>query len=341
MAAGRFQFTDQKREDRGLIWRQVILLAVLLLLVAVVLALYWPISYRPTIQPHPAQSYGEAISRLEALQAQDKGLALYPGCETQVMTHGRRVERVMVLLHGYRNCPAQFARIGAIFYKQGYDVIIPRMPHHGLADVLSTDQANLTAAELTAYVTEAVDIAQGLGEHITVAGISAGGILTGWAAQHRADIERAVLIAPFFGPQAIPATLNTPAVNLFNILPNVFLWQDDRLQAQVANPPQVYPQNATRALSQILQLSATLRNEGNHSTPAAAAILVITNANDNTVDNQMTAEVVAAWQQAGYTSLQTYEFAANLGLDHDLIDPTHPKQKIDLVYPTLIDLMTG
>lgn len=338
MTAVQVQFTDQKKGDRWLLRREVVLLAVLLLLVAMVLALYWPISYRPVVQPNPAQSYGEAITRLEALQAQDQGLALYPGCETQVMTHGQRVERVMVLLHGYRNCPAQFAQVGAIFYGQGYDVIIPRMPHHGLADVLSTDQANLTALELTVHVTEAVDIAQGLGEHVTVAGISTGGVLTGWAAQSRADIERAVLIAPFFGPQAIPAALNTPAVNLFNILPNVFLWQDDQLQAQVPNPPQVYPQNATQALSQILQLSATVRNTAGQS-PAAGAIVVITNANDDAVNNQMTAEVVAAWQQTGYASLETHEFAADLGLDHDLLDPAHPKQKIALVYPKLIELI--
>lgn len=338
MTAIPVQFTDQKRGNSWLLW-QATLLTVLLLAVTL-LVLFWPISYQPTARPNPAQSYGEAVARLEALQAKDKGLVLYPGCETQVMTHGQQVERVMVLLHGYRNCPAQFAQIGAIFYEQGYDVIIPRMLHHGLADVLSTDQANITAAELVAHVTEAIDIAQGLGEYVTVAGISTGGVLTGWAAQNRADIERAVLIAPFFGPHAIPAALNTPAINLFNLLPNIFLWQDDQLQGQVPNPPQVYPQNATRALSQILQLSATVRNESNYAPPAAAAMVVITNANDDAVDNQMTAEVVAAWQQTGYASLQTYEFAADLGLDHDLVDPAHPKQKIDLVYPTLIDLMT-
>lgn len=337
MAAVQVRFTDQKRERRRL-FGQAILLAVLLLLGVVLLALYWPINYQPGAQLNPARSYSEAIVRLEALQAKDKGLALSPGCATQMMTHGQRVERVLLLLHGYRNCPAQFAQVGTIFYEQGYNVIIPRMPHHGLADVLTPDQANLTADELVVHVTEAVDIAQGLGEHVTVAGMSTGAVLAGWAAQQRADIERAVLIAPFFGPQAIPTALNTPAINLFNILPNVFLWQDDQLQTKAPNPPQVYPQNATRALSQILQLSAAVRNNAGQP-PAAGAMVVITNANDDAVDNQMTAELVAAWQQTGYEPLETYEFAAELGLDHDLVDPAHPKQKIDLVYPTLIDLM--
>lgn len=337
MTAVQVQFTDPKRENRRL-FEQAILLAILLLLAVALLTLYWPINYRPVVQLNPAQSYGAAIVRLEALQAKDKGLALSPGCATQVMTHGQQVERALVLLHGYRNCPAQLAQVGAIFYEQGYNVIIPRMPHHGLADVLTHDQAHLTADELVVHVTEAVDIAQGLGGHVTVAGMSTGAVLAGWAAQQRADIERAVLIAPFFGPQAIPAALNTPAINLFNILPNIFLWQDDQLQATVPNPPQVYPQNATRALSQILQLGAVVRNNAGQP-PTAGALVVITNANDDTVDNQMTAAVVAAWQRTGYEPLETYEFSADLGLDHDLIDPAHPKQKIDLVYPTLIDLI--
>ena len=310
----------------------------LILLSTVILVLYLPITYRPSVQPRPARSYDEAVTRLSALQALDEDLALYPGCESQFMTHGQKVERVMVLLHGYRNCPAQFYQLGMIFYKQGYNVIIPRMPHHGLADMLSPDQAQLTADELSAHVTEAVDIAQGLGEQVTVSGMSTGGVMAAWVAQNRTDIRQAVLIAPFFSPYAIPASLTTPAVNLFSILPNFFLWQDDKLKAEVPNPPQTYPQNSTRALSQILQLSFAVRNQARRSAPAAA-ILVVTNANDDAVDNQVTAGVVADWRMHGFASLQTYEFAADLRLDHDLLDPAHPKQKIELVYPVLTDLM--
>ncbi|HXV98240.1 MAG TPA: alpha/beta fold hydrolase [Anaerolineae bacterium] len=256
------------------------------------------------------------------------------------MTHGQKVERVIVLLHGYRNCPAQFHQLGLTFYELGYNVLIPRMPHHGWADVLTTDQAQLTADELAAHVTEAVDIGQGLGEQVSVAGISTGGVLTAWAAQNRPDVKRGVLIAPVFGLYAIPAPLLTPTTNLFLTLPNFFLWQDDELKANVPNPPQVYPQNSTRALSQILRLGFAVRAQAGQSPPAASAILIVTNANDDAVDNQVTSEVVAGWRKGGFEQLQTYEFEAYLRLDHDLIDPAHPKQKIDFVYPVLVDLMT-
>jgi carboxylesterase len=332
------QSVERKRRSGWHRWSKILMAGLVLLIVAI-LALFLPITYHPSVPSRPARSYDEALIRLKNLQARDEGLALYPGCESQFMTHGQRAERVIVLLHGYRNCPAQFYRLGSIFFEQGYNVIIPRMPHHGLADVLSPDQAQLTADELVAHVTEAVDIARGLGERVTVAGMSTGGVMAGWVAQNRTDIEQAVLIAPFFSPQAIPAPLLTPAINLFSVLPNFFLWQDDNLKADVPNPPQAYPQNATWAVSQILRLSLALQNQARRSAPAAA-ILVVTNGNDDTVDNQATSDVVADWREHGFSALQIYEFEADLGLDHDLIDPAHPKQKVDRVYPVLVDLMT-
>lgn len=317
-----------------------ILLAGLILLVTAALILYLPIIYQPPTRPKPAQSYAEAVTRLGALQAKDQGLALHPGCSSQFMTHSQKMERAIVLLHGYRSCPLQFQQLGMMFYEKGYNVIIPRMPHHGLTDVVTTDQAQLTADELAAHVTEAVDIAQGLGEQVTVVGLSAGGILTGWVAQNRTDVKQAVLIAPVFGLHTIPAQLLTPATNLFLALPNFFLWQDAELKATVPNPPQVYPQNSTRAISQILRLGFVVRTAADQSPPAASAILVVTNANDDAVDNQVTSDVITSWRKSGFENLQTYEFRADLGLDHDLIDPAHPKQKVELVYPILIDLIT-
>ena len=49
-------------------------------------------------------------------------------------------------------------------------------------------------------------------------------------------------------------------------------------------------------------------------------------------------EVVKIWQ-AHSANLTTYAFEAELKLRHDLIDPTQPDQKIDIVYPRLIDLI--
>jgi len=317
------------------------LLVVLFLLAALIVALYWPIHYRPPVNARPAAGYEEAESRIARLLATDEAAPLYPGCASRFLGHGRKVERAIVLLHGYRNCPKQYQQLAASLFEAGYNVLIPRMPHMGLADVMTADQANLRADELAAYTTEAVDIAQGLGDEVTVAGISTGGILTGWVAHTRADVDRAVLIAPVFGLYAVPAPLTTPVVRLFLSLPNFLLWQDAELKAEVPNPPHVYPQNSTRAIAEILRLSFAVQALAGTAKPAVSSIYVITNANDDAVDNRITETVMANWRSQGVANLEHYQFEASLALDHDLLDPEHPKQRIDVAYPILIDLING
>ena len=46
------------------------------------------------------------------------------------------------------------------------------------------------------------------------------------------------------------------------------------------------------------------------------------------------------WRLQG-SAVETYEFPAEEGLPHDVIDRYQPDQQIDRVYPLLIDLITG
>jgi hypothetical protein len=48
--------------------------------------------------------------------------------------------------------------------------------------------------------------------------------------------------------------------------------------------------------------------------------------------------VIKTWQ-ARQANLTTFEFDADLELPHDLIDPNQPAQRIDVVYPRLIELV--
>src|SRR5690348_15642732 len=116
--------------------------------------------------PDPVQNYTEAVQRIEAKQAQESNLN--PVCRTQFMTHGQKAQRVIVFAHGYTNCPQQFVGLGKRFYDLGYNVLIMPVPHHGLKDRMTDEQALLTAEEIAAYTDQVVDIAQGLGEHVTI-----------------------------------------------------------------------------------------------------------------------------------------------------------------------------
>lgn len=317
--------------------RGCIILAVIALLFLFVLAVSLSSNMQNlSSRPQPAGSYAEAVQRINTIEAQETS-DLTPACRLQFMTHGQKVARAIIFVHGYTFCPQMFQALGTQFFDLGYNVLIPRLPHHGLADRLTPEQAQLTAEELAAYADQWIDIARGLGDHVTMAGISGGGVVTAWAAQNRADLDLAAPISPGFGFKLIPAPLTQVVMNIALRLPNSFQWWDAD-QKEKGALPGGYPRYSTHALAQILRLGFATRALAQQRAPVARSILVITNANDTDVDNAVTAGVVQVWQDHG-ANLRTFQFDASLKLGHDLIDPARPDQRTDIVYPQLIDLL--
>jgi esterase/lipase len=282
--------------------------------------------------------YTQATQSVKYILAHEP-LDLLPSGRTQLMTHGYRVERAVVLFHGYTNAPQQFRALGQRLFARGCNVYLPRAPRHGLPDPLTVAHAQLTAEELKQAATQAVEIAQGLGEQVSVMGISMGGLMAGWVAQHHAEIDRAMLIAPAFGFRAIPAVLTPLAREAMLLLPNVFRWWDPALKDAGDGPKHAYPRYATRSLGQLLRLSGDLQTVAARSAPAARSVMVVTNAGDEAVDNAFAAKIVTAWRRAGAYNIHTHEFSAADQLVHDLIDPDQPRQRVDYVYKVLIDLL--
>jgi len=244
-----------------------------------------------------------------------------------------------VFAHGYTNCPQQFLALGQLFFERGYNVFIPPLPYHGLADRMTTEHAKLRAPDLAVYGDRAVDIAQGLGNAVTVAGISMGGAIAAWAGQYRRDVALAAPISPFLGAYVVPAPLTDPAAAVVRRLPNQYQWWDPLLRADLG-PQYAYPRYATHALSEILHLGRTVRRSAQTRPSAARALLVVTNANDRAVNNTVTGALVQAWQRQG-APVRTFEFEASLELLHDLVDPNQRGQRVNIVYPKLLELMAG
>ncbi len=323
----------------------MVMMLVRILALAVLSLLGWlifrPLRLKPlsSARPQPVTDYNTALQRVEALRLRDSR-DVQPLCRLELLTHGHQVDQAIVFWHGFTSCPRQFHDLGQIFYELGYNVLIPRLPHHGLADRLGPDQLHLTAEEIVALTNEVVDLAHGLGKQVTVAGFSAGGVLAGWVAQHRPDVARAVIIAPSFALKVIPLPLATLAARLLLTWPNTFQWWDPHLKTQALGPSYGYWRFSTRALGQILRLGLAVRTAARRTGPAVGSILVVTNHNDWAVHNVLTAEIVAHWRSHG-GQVQSYEFAAELNLLHDLLPPEHPRQRVDLVYPILVDLITG
>lgn len=287
----------------------------------------------------PATSYDEALARVAALVAHDDG-PLHPNGAMRLLTHGSQVDEAVVLHHGYTNCPQQFILLGRLLHERGANVLIPRMPYHGLADRLTPALARLTAADMAGLASEAADIAHGLGRRVTVAGLSAGGVMGAWVAQFRPDVARTVVISPSFGIYVVPSGLTAPARLLLNGLPNRFIWWDPRLGANAPGPPHAYPRFSTHSLGQTLRLGAFVLGAARHKAPACQDIVVLTNRADIAVNRAATRAIVGAWRRRSGQGVGWYEFAPSLKLIHDLIDPTQAGQRTELVYPVLLDLIT-
>lgn len=313
-----------------------VLFIILLLLLA-----YKPFSLRETFVSNPAESYEEAVVRTEDIQAAEAEIPdLSPECGTILMTHEEKVADAIVFFHGFTSCPDQFATLGEQYFNQGYNVLIPKQPRHGLQEFDGTPLKGLSAEELAAFGTQMADIAQGLGERVVVVGLSGGGSITTWLAQERADIDLAIPIAPFLGIGFIPRPLTRPLTNLILLIPDFHQWWDP--VHQMSNPlsaPYSYRGYFMHSLFENLRLGFVAEEDAKRVKPAVGGILVITNANDESVNNAVVAEFEQLWLDHGEQFLQTFQFEQELQIPHDMITATRPNGRTDIVYPKLLEII--
>lgn len=290
-------------------------------------------------QPRPAGTYAEAMERIAALQAQD-GPDVREDSRTRLWSQGQKSERALVYFHGYTNSPAQFRLLGEQFSQRGYNVFVPRLPHHGLQDPLTTAQSLLTAEELVALTEESVNIARGLGDQVIISGLSCGGVMAAWAAQFRADVDLAVGLAPAAGLPVVPYAVSTFYRKTIPHLPNFYIWWDPRVKEKIDGPPHAYPRFSTHGLAQVFRMGRKVIDTAK-TTPAAARRLgVITSAFDTAINLPTVHRLEHYWQAHG-ADLRTYEFPKEQKVWHDMIDPQFPKQQIDATYPVVMQMITG
>jgi carboxylesterase len=296
---------------------------------------------RETFVSNPAESYEEAVVRTEDIQAAEAEIPdLSPECGTILMTHEEKVADAIVFFHGFTSCPDQFATLGEQYFNQGYNVLIPKQPRHGLQEFDGTPLKGLSAEELAAFGTQIADIAQGLGERVVVVGLSGGGSITTWLAQERADIDLAIPIAPFLGIGFIPRPLTRPLTNLILLIPDFHQWWDP--VHQMSNPlsaPYSYRGYFMHSLFENLRLGFVAEEDAKRVKPAVGGILVITNANDESVNNAVVAEFEQLWLDHGEQFLQTFQFEQELQIPHDMITATRPNGRPDIVYPKLLEII--
>jgi carboxylesterase len=242
------------------------------------------------------------------------------------------------MFHGFTSCPEQFRELGQQLFDLGYNVYIPLLPHHGHADRDRDALLNTTAEELAAFAEESIDIAHGLGERTVVGGLSGGGTVAAWAAQNHADVDRAVIVAPFLGIGFIPAPLNRMVARIIDDIPNVDMWWNPAAKEDNPNTADyAYPGYPLHALAEYLRLGFATLDLAKQAKPAVNSIFVISNENDDSVNNAVTERLIDTWSASGEQNLSLFQFENTLNLPHDLITPTRADGNPALVYPVIIE----
>jgi len=230
--------------------------------------------------------------------------------------------------------PTQFERVARELFERGYNVLVPRLPRHGHADPLSPALERLSAEDLCAAAAEYVEIAGELGERVTVAGFSLGGLLTAWIAQNFA-IERAVPIAPFFGISWIPNALMGPVAERLLRVPNRFHWWNPILRERQFLATNGYPRYATHAIGHAYRMARSVLEAARASSPAAQYVTIVANKNEVAVNNYAIRRLYETWRRQRPESVEL-SILTGLPLSHDIVSPLRRWRLADRAHPHLL-----
>jgi pimeloyl-ACP methyl ester carboxylesterase len=277
---------------------------------------------------------GTFSDRLDRLLALDHAFVGDKGRTIARLHEGRR-PRAIVLLHGMTASPAQFSRYAGDLYARGHNVLVPRLPRHGHADRFSEAAARITGDELLTAAREVLAVGRELGDRVTVAGFSLGGLLTAWIAQHEM-VDRAVAIAPFLGVAVLPRRLMNAAAEVVMRMPNAFQWWDPFLRERQM-PAHGYPRYSTHAIAHAYLVARDLLRDANETAPVTQDIVLVNNSHESAVNNRAIRKLEASWRAHGVDVQRIV--LHGLPPSHDIIEPMRTSGLADRVYPQLLEVI--
>ncbi|MDO6568335.1 alpha/beta fold hydrolase [Alteromonas sp. 1_MG-2023] len=94
-----------------------------------------------------------------------------------MLQHDTPSKKVAVLIHGLSDSPFFMREIANILFNEGYDVIVPLLPGHGLRDADGAMADSDLAERWQAHVDDVIALADDMGDTLIVGGFSTGGAL--------------------------------------------------------------------------------------------------------------------------------------------------------------------
>jgi pimeloyl-ACP methyl ester carboxylesterase len=120
---------------------------------------------------------------------------------SRFFVHSQPSNRVLLFFHGFTSAPQQFVSIAEAFFQSGDNVLIPRLPGHGLAGVWNRNHPPPLPDDVGVYQRfgmEWLEYAQALGKQVIVGGLSGGANLAAWLSFERPEsVDQALLFAPY------------------------------------------------------------------------------------------------------------------------------------------------
>lgn len=195
----------------------------------------------------------------------------------------------------------------------------------------------MNAVQLAACASDALIVARGLGEHVTVAGFSLGGLLSAYVGQ-REPVHRVVAISPFLGISLVPDLLRLPFARWLLARRNRFYWWDPILRERQM-PEHGYPRFASHAIGHGLSLAHELMQRAASEPPAADKLVIVINTRDSTVKRRTIARLGALWAAHKPGAVQIVRLRNMPRFAHDIIEPNRYPAVAQRVLPLLVELI--
>ncbi len=282
-------------------------------------------------------TYEDAQRRVQWFSERDRARDIGELGRSLTFDHGRRTERATLLLHGLSASPQQFVALAHALHERGHNVFVPRLPRHGYRNRLSEALALLNAGELQACANDALAVARGLGERVTVAGFSLGGLLAADLGQ-REQVHRIVAISPFLGIAFLPNPLRLRIARWVLRRPNRFYWWDPFLRERQI-PEHGYPRFSSHAVAHGLTLAHDLMERSATMPPRADQLVLVINPHDSAVNKRAIAKLGAQWAKQRPAAVRIHRLSDTPLLLHDIIEPKRYPSAAQRVLPVLVELL--
>ncbi|WP_127506893.1 alpha/beta hydrolase [Actinoplanes solisilvae] len=305
-------------------WFVRVLCALVVLVVLAIGAIYaWPLGLDRGAA-HPA-GFAEARARVaDAVSRDEADPAVTARCRTRALVHPGRTAKAVLMLHGYTDCPAQFDELARLYYDQGYNVLVPRAPRHGVTDPKA--HAGLHADELLAYASDSLDLVSALGDEAGIVGISGGAVLATWLAENR-PVARLLSLSPFYQPAASQA----PS---WQVKPLIVLYGGRLLPDHFNSHGFSYA-----ALSQYLRIARDFSDSPR--TGSLKSVGLVTTPGDTFVDLSRAATVTSSLASANGLRSNSFTIPGAWGIGHDTVDPAGLGTHAAELEKTYFDLYEG